>query len=119
MKTFSLLSQVAAHIVQHLGISEKECKEEPMVTLLQRKNRVILNMDELRQTAIKVGFTNIIKTVFEDISTIEQMKIIRCTRVFVGVHGAGLAWGLFLRKKTALLEIAWPQHGWPFMYSGS
>ena len=75
-------------------------------------------MDQLQQSAIKIGFNNTIVTVFEDISTMDQMKIVRCTDIFIGVHGAGLAWGLFLRKGAALVEIAWPKHGWPFLYSG-
>ncbi len=56
-----------------------------MLTLLQRKNRVILNIDKLKTKAETLGFNNTIVTVFEDLPFLEQMQIIRCTRVLLGV----------------------------------
>ena len=91
---------------------------KPKITLLQQKNRMILNINELQYAAQNAGFNNTEVVVFEDLSTKEQMKIVRCTNIFVGVQGAGLAWGLFLPNGSVLIEVAWPQNGWPFLYSG-
>ncbi len=37
--------------------------------------------------------------------------------MLIGVHGAGLEWIHFLQKGKALLELAWPDHHWPFFCS--
>lgn len=45
---------------------------------------------------------------FEDIPFKEQLEMIRGTNMLVGVHGAGLTHGMFLRPGSAMVEIMPP-----------
>ena len=85
------------------------------VTFLQRqKTRKILNIYQLMELTKLAGLENIRLEYFEGRTIPQQMHIIHCTAVFVGVQGAALAWYPFLAKHAALLEIVYP--GWPTHY---
>ena len=76
------------------------------VTIINRKIRTIQNAQELKEAATKAGFDT--KVVYlSRHSVTEQFKIIMCTDILVGIHGAGLRWLDFLPKQSSLLELTW------------
>ena len=85
------------------------------VTFLQRQStRKILNINQLMDLAKRAGLKNIRLEYFEGKTIPEQMRIIHCTAVYVGVQGAALTWYAFLPRNAVLLEILYP--GWPMRY---
>lgn len=45
---------------------------------------------------------------FEQLTIEEQLKIIIGADIFIGMHGAGLTYTMFLHSKRALIELATP-----------
>ncbi|RZJ87842.1 MAG: glycosyltransferase family 61 protein, partial [Hymenobacter sp.] len=62
-------------------------------------------VDELLQA---FGFE---KIYFEKMSFLEQVQLMRETKVFLGVHGAGMTNMLFLQPDTAVIELLNEEHG--------
>lgn len=94
--------------------------DRPRVTFIQRqRTRILLNMDQLYAAVRRLGFRNVNVYNFETLSTLEQLRVVRCTDVLIGVHGQGLAWHTFMRRggRAAIVEIAWPHQHWPFYYA--
>ena len=50
---------------------------------------------------------------------VEQVSVVTCCDVLLGVHGAGLAWGSFLRPGGHVVEVAWPHEQLHFYYTKS
>ena len=94
--------------------TESKCSSDG-VTILQRSRRRFLNIPELEQAARDANI-NVRVVDFEQMSATDQFLTARCTRVLVGVHGAGLAWLYALKPPGGLIEFQWS--GWePFAYS--
>ena len=47
---------------------------------------------------------------FEDLSIKEQIQLVHCTDILIGIHGAGLEHYRFMRPNTALIQVGWD--GW-------
>lgn len=62
-------------------------------------------LDQLKKRLAQHPNINFSTNHFEEMSFVEQLKIIINTDVFVGVHGAGLTHVLFLKTNRALIEI--------------
>ena len=93
------------------------CEQNNMVTIVQRDaHRKILNIEELRQVTIEMGY-NVQIVRFEKFSLAEQAQIIHCTDILVGTQGAALSWANFMRNNSGLIEIAWPSKGWHFYFT--
>ena len=95
------------------GGSESRCSSDG-VTILQRSRRRFLNVPELEKAAREANI-NVRVVDFEQMTAKEQYLTARCTRVLVGVHGAGLAWLYAMKPPGGLIEFHWD--GWaPFEY---
>ena len=87
------------------------------VTIIQRKlDRRILNIEELTLTLEREGYNNTHVVDMATLSIKEQMQLARCSDVLIGIQGAALHWGFFMRPGTGFVEIAWPQKLWGFYY---
>ena len=80
------------------------------VTIINRKMRTVQNAKELKEAAIKAGFNATI-VYLSNFSIREQLNIMMCTDILVGIQGAGLRWIDFLPKKSSLLELTWKYWG--------
>ena len=98
--------EIENRVYSLLNISKENCTDKPLLILQDRNYRRILNIRDLRQTAVKTGFQAEI-VAFENITAKEQLRWMRCADVLVGVHGAGLEWFHFMKKPAALIEIGW------------
>ena len=66
---------------------------------------MLLNVDEIRQAFIGHGYDNVAVLSLERYSMPQQLQVIKCTRILVGVQGAGLTWALFLPTAATVIEI--------------
>jgi glycoprotein 2-beta-D-xylosyltransferase len=72
-------------------------------------------LDDLKMTFSKYPNVNFSSNHFEELSIVEQLKIIVETDIFVGIHGAGLTHVLFLKSNRILIELAGSARGgWHF-----
>ena len=108
------LREMAPYLVKYFNYDEDKCKKETMVTFIERKYRKVTNMMELINVAKKLGLKTQLVSL-ERLTVAEQYAKIRCTDVLVGVQGAGMQWGLFMRPKRALIELSYP--GWTPLFS--
>ena len=75
--------------------------EKKNITFILRKHiRVIKNLTFLKKNLNDVNFIYL-----EDYSFQSQIEIIKNSRILIGVHGAGLTWGIFMDPKSLLIEL--------------
>ncbi len=87
-----------------LPFDSAKCKVN-QITLIQRTIRKIINIKQLKQVAIKLGFTNISIVYFERLTVLGQYQLVRCTDILIGINGAALQWALFMKPKSGLVEL--------------
>jgi capsular polysaccharide biosynthesis protein len=71
------------------------------------KKRKVINENEIKPILKKYGF-KIIN--FEDCDWKKQLKICLNTKYLIGIHGAGLANMLFMKKSSYILELRYGMH---------
>ncbi|KAL5553692.1 hypothetical protein UlMin_041093 [Ulmus minor] len=87
----------------------------PRLVLVSRASglgRVILNQEELKEEAERVGFEVV---VFEPTATTElssAYELINSSHAMVGVHGAALTHSLFLRPRAVFIQVVPLGTGW-------
>jgi adenomatosis polyposis coli protein len=81
------------------------------LTIINRLYRRILNVDDILKALSELHYHNVNVVVLENFNITEQVHLAACTRVLIGVQGAGLAWFRFMQHPAGVLEIGWP--GWP------
>ena len=87
------------------------------VLIIRRRNRNILNIEELKTTAINMGYSNTKIIRFETLPVVRQLYEVSCARVLIGVQGQGLAWSMFMPPGALVIEISWPDKYWPMFYN--
>ncbi len=85
------------------------------ITLIQRNYRKIINIEELKQVAIELGFPNISIVYFDRLTVLEQYQLARCTDILIGMNGAALQWAVFMKPKRGLLEMSY--HGFDVFFN--
>jgi len=108
---------VIDHVLKELKLAYKPKSEYNSVIFIERKDRRILNIQALAKVAERLGFKNVRVVVFESLTVREQMAIVVDTDVLIGVHGAGLQWAIFMRPRSAVIEILWPKKHWGSFYA--
>ncbi|CAO2833003.1 unnamed protein product [Amaranthus hypochondriacus] len=79
-------------------------KRKPRLLIVSRmKTRAILNEDELKQVARRLGFE--VKVVDANMNLKNFSKIVNSMDVMVGVHGAGLTNMIYLPENAVLIQI--------------
>ena len=74
--------------------------KRPQVLLVQRRKRRISNMDQIRDAIIQQLDVKTVSVDFEDLSLKEQVQVVSCSDVLIGMHGAGI-------DQSLLSETAW------------
>jgi len=87
------------------------------VTILGRRDRRIINAEEVLSFAKEVGFQNLRIVDFSGKSIRSQLETMSTSNVFMGIQGAGLQWSIFMPESSYLIELAWPQKHWGFYYA--
>lgn len=73
--------------------------------ILRKKLRVIENIEETKKMISQIIKKKINFIFLEDYTIKEQLKIILDSNTLIGVHGAGLIWGFFMKEKSKLIEL--------------
>ena len=110
----SIINHTISYILKHSPLKKpvKDCT----VIIQDRKQRRMLNIDELVAAAKSVGFKNVCKVLLEKLTIEEQLLMASKAHLMVGVQGSGLQWAVFMPKGSVLLEIAWPHKHWGFFF---
>ena len=89
------------NIINNFNI-KRTLNEKRITFILRRGTREITNLDfvknELRDMNIRYVY-------FEDHPIKKQLEIAANTDILIGMHGAGLAWLIFMKKKSLLIEM--------------
>ena len=82
--------------------------------MIQRKSsRKIININELVRVAKNYGYKNVKIVYLEEHSTAEQMQIMYCADVLLGVQGSGMVWYKYLPPGAIFIEVGyedWSDH---------
>ena len=93
-----LLQEFKKHIFSSFEIKPTH---KNITFLLRRGSREITNTD-----IIKKELSDTVNYVYiEDYSVREQLEIVANTKIFIGVHGAGLTWSIFMKNNSLLIEL--------------
>ena len=76
-----------AWFLEGLEINYDLCGKPNRLTIVQRHQRRILNLEELMSSAKNAGIDNVQTVTFEELTLREQMKAAYCTDVLVGIQG--------------------------------
>jgi protein O-mannose beta-1,4-N-acetylglucosaminyltransferase len=96
--------QVASYIRYKLNITEEK-ETNTLVVFSRKRNRLLLNEQELIDTiGEKYNLTKQFVRM-EDQSFAEQVKILSETKIAIGLHGSLLIMSMFLRPGSSLIEL--------------
>ena len=101
------LSKDDIHFFQkYFNVSGNECQADNQLTILQRKGeRSFKNISSLVHVVKASGFPSVVVVSFENMTIQEQMQMAYCSKVFMGVQGAGMTWSHYLPADGVLIEI--------------
>ena len=97
-----LFSQFKQDIIQNFGLIKEKKQNKQVTFILRRNTRIIDNIEEIQ---LQLSNLNIQYIYFEDHSLEKQLEIVYNTDILIGVHGAGLAWFVFMEDRSKLIEI--------------
>ncbi|KUL92052.1 hypothetical protein ZTR_01072 [Talaromyces verruculosus] len=105
-----LLRTFERRVRQHFNIIDPlKLPDQVVVTFIERKGTRKLIDQDARIEALREQYHDakvLIQVIdFAALPFTQQIQIVRSTDVLVGVHGAGLTHGLWLRKGSAMVEI--------------
>jgi capsular polysaccharide biosynthesis protein len=105
-----LIKQVQAELISALSPDPVPATRRVYAARASRGVRSIANASEVDALLQKLGFE---KVYFEQLSFLEQIQLMRETKVFLGVHGAGMTNMLFLQNSARIIELLNEEHGDP------
>ena len=105
------------NIKSHYKVAERPCPGNNAVTLLARDHRIWLNINDVKNALVSAGYVNSTIHNMGKLTPLEQFRMVYCTDVLIGAHGAELTWADFMRPNSFAIEIAWPKFNWRFAYS--
>ena len=96
-----LIEEFKNYILKNFNVKREQSNEKKILFILRRGTREITNID-----FVKKELNNYIKYVYlEDYSIKEQIQMYANADIVIGVHGAGLAWCVFMKKGSKLVEM--------------
>lgn len=100
------LIQQYADEMKSLVVKESKCNEFNSILLSRRRSRLILNEDELIKLIDQSFNYKVIKVDLENVKSLENLiRTFKCTKLMIGMHGAGLIFSMFLPKNSILIEL--------------
>ena len=102
------LVPVDNYILSSFGLNSLTIDRQaaPKFCLIRRlQKRFLLNRKEILQLARRKGY-DAVELVFETMGVEEQLRAVRQCSILAGVHGSGLANGVFMNKGTVVIQIA-------------
>ena len=94
--------------IRNLAIKKLICTEHYAVLLSRTRSRLILNEDELLKQLGEAFDYKVIRIDLDnelDNSLESLIKLLSCTKLMLGMHGAGLVLAMFLPKNSNLIEL--------------
>ena len=108
--------EIKRHLSAAFGHDDSRCAPDLVVIVHRRmRYRTLLNAEQLQDYIKSFGFNNVELVALEHLSFDEQVRIVTCTRVFIAVHGAALAWFVMLPRRAVVIEITY--ENWPSRYA--
>ncbi|KAF5727165.1 hypothetical protein HS088_TW22G00853 [Tripterygium wilfordii] len=89
-------------------LTQKVKSTRPRLVLVNRRGdvgRLILNLEQVKNAAMDVGFEVLTFEPNRENSLAESFRLIHGSHAMMGVHGAGLTHLLFLRPGSVLLQV--------------
>lgn len=80
--------------------------------LLQRANRKVVNVDSLVEIVQKLTTCRFRMVMFENTPPLFQVKTVLEADIYAGVSGTGMHNAIFMRDRTAFIDIVHPFHHW-------
>jgi len=106
--TLSRNRDAVDHVIARLNIKLKNIVGiKNCMVIVKRNTRRILNIDDLKKTAIAVGIKHVLVVELEKMIVKSQISLAANCRIMVGVQGAGLQWAIFMPPGSTLIEISW------------
>ena len=77
-----------------VGMREREyTHSRDFISIRQRnESRMILNIEEISNATRSMGYKAVRVADFAELNFVQQLRIVHCTDILIGVQGAGLAW---------------------------
>ena len=110
----SALRDVQMQVESAFNFTRQRCERYHVVVIARLGTRVILNIDKFRSVLRERGYSDVRVESFENQTVQEQIRIVRCASVLIGVQGAGLAWYMFMPRHALVVELTW--YGWTSKY---
>jgi len=109
---------VVNHIIKQYNLSDICVKKAEYITLIYRKHRRIVNMEDLHRWVMDAGFKKEFVRVidFDNLPIRKQIELACTSEVMIGVDGAALQWSMFMPEKSHMVEMSWPSRSWGFFY---
>ena len=86
------------YLKKSMNITAQQCPKKYSressydILIISRSERIILNLDDLMAQLKRSGFVKSRTILLEDYSAQEQMLLMTCADLLIGVQGAGLQW---------------------------
>lgn len=97
-----LIDDFKKYIMSNFGIEYKNNKFKKITFILRRGMREITNIDQVKEM---FNTYDIDYVYLEDHSVRDQIETVCNTDILIGVHGAGLAWCIFMKRNSTLIEM--------------
>ena len=101
------LIRLYTNLIREAMVKQTVCSEQYTVLLSRTRSRLILNEDELVDQLEKSFDRKVLKIDLDNgLDSVESLiRIFSCTRLMIGMHGAGLIFALFLPSGSTLIEL--------------
>jgi len=109
---------IVDHIINQYNLSDTCVKKAEFITLIYRKERRIINMEDLRRWVLDAGFKREFVRVidFDNLPIRKQIELACTSQVMIGINGAALQWSIFMPEKSHMVEMSWPSRSWDFFF---
>lgn len=91
------------YVFDNFKLKRKESNKKNILFIMRKGKREITNMNDVKQVLVNID--NIDYVYLEDHSIKTQIEKYMNADVVIGVHGAGLAWCVFMRRNSLLIEL--------------
>jgi len=91
------------NILANFNIHSKKRQIDKTVTFIIRSGtRRITNIDKVKErlSRFRINYVSL-----ENLSIREQLDIVSNSDILIGVHGAGLTWGIFMKEGSQMIEM--------------